>query len=322
MKTPTPWFRKQTGCWYVELDGKQHNLGKDRDAAFLKAADLTARCGSTCRQLLAKFSLWVAANRAPKTAEWYERHFGPFLEAAGGIDIHEMKPDDVTRWLGRIPGNHNTRSGAIVAVKSAFNWLVRNELIAKSPVAKVQAPGKTPCEDFLSPQRWKAVAKAAAGDPVEDVLTVLRETGARPQEIRAVEAQHVQEDKWLFPLALSKGRKCRRVVRMTAVAKEIVSRLVDENPAGPIFRNSKGRPWTKYSLARAFQRISKLVGFRVAAYHVRHTFATDALVAGVDPVTVGVLMGHRDGAMVSRVYQHLAQREDHLQAALVKASSR
>jgi hypothetical protein len=23
-----PWFRRQTWSWYVEVDGKQHNLGK------------------------------------------------------------------------------------------------------------------------------------------------------------------------------------------------------------------------------------------------------------------------------------------------------
>jgi hypothetical protein len=23
-----PWFRRQTWSWYVEIDGKQHNLGK------------------------------------------------------------------------------------------------------------------------------------------------------------------------------------------------------------------------------------------------------------------------------------------------------
>ena len=34
MRVPKPWFRKQSGTWYVQLDGKQHNLGADKAAAF------------------------------------------------------------------------------------------------------------------------------------------------------------------------------------------------------------------------------------------------------------------------------------------------
>ena len=31
---PKPFFRKSRQLWYVELDGKQHNLGPDQEAAF------------------------------------------------------------------------------------------------------------------------------------------------------------------------------------------------------------------------------------------------------------------------------------------------
>ena len=27
---PKPWYRKSRNVWYVEIDGKQHNLGPDR----------------------------------------------------------------------------------------------------------------------------------------------------------------------------------------------------------------------------------------------------------------------------------------------------
>ncbi len=35
-RTPTPWYRKSRNCWFVMLDGKQHNLGPDKKAAFEK----------------------------------------------------------------------------------------------------------------------------------------------------------------------------------------------------------------------------------------------------------------------------------------------
>lgn len=43
---------------------------------------------------------------------------------------------------------------------------------------------------------------------------------------------------------------------------------------------------------------------------------------GVAPITVSELMGHSDATMVSRVYQHLGKRLDHMEAAALKALGR
>src|SRR5262249_7696091 len=54
---------------------------------------------------------------------------------------------------------------------------------------------------------------------------------------------------------------------------------------------------------------------RFAAYDLRHGFATRKLVQGVDALTVAELMGHRDGTMLAKVYQHLDRNHDHLKKA-------
>jgi integrase len=47
-------------------------------------------------------------------------------------------------------------------------------------------------------------------------------------------------------------------------------------------------------------------------YALRHAWATHALQRGVDPLTVAILMGHRDPSMLARVYQHLSLNPNHL----------
>jgi integrase len=57
-------------------------------------------------------------------------------------------------------------------------------------------------------------------------------------------------------------------------------------------------------------------------YHLsafRKGFATEALKAGVDTVTVAHLLGHRDASMVSRVYGHVQQDPEHMAAAAKRA---
>ncbi|MCA9058958.1 MAG: tyrosine-type recombinase/integrase, partial [Planctomycetaceae bacterium] len=47
-------------------------------------------------------------------------------------------------------------------------------------------------------------------------------------------------------------------------------------------------------------------------YALRHSFATNALRAGLDGLTVAILLGHRDVSMLARVYQHLSHEPEHL----------
>lgn len=88
----------------------------------------------------------------------------------------------------------------------------------------------------------------------------------------------------------------------------VLNHLVKKHPEGALFRNAKGRPWTKDAIKCRLTRISEKVGFRVIAYGARHSWATQALTeGGVDPISVAHLMGHRDPTMVSRVYSHLSR---------------
>jgi hypothetical protein len=42
-KFPKPWFRASRGVWYVTLDGVQHNLGPDEQAAQKRYFELLAK---------------------------------------------------------------------------------------------------------------------------------------------------------------------------------------------------------------------------------------------------------------------------------------
>ena len=57
-------------------------------------------------------------------------------------------------------------------------------------------------------------------------------------------------------------------------------------------------------------------GKRFCLYAFRHTFATRLLTSGVGALTVSTLLGHVDGTMLARVYQHLQQNTEHLLEAV------
>jgi site-specific recombinase XerD len=51
-------------------------------------------------------------------------------------------------------------------------------------------------------------------------------------------------------------------------------------------------------------------------YQLRHSFATAAILRGVDLQTIASLMGHSDLKMLNKVYQHIQRCDQHLRDGL------
>ncbi len=63
---------------------------------------------------------------------------------------------------------------------------------------------------------------------------------------------------------------------------------------------------------KLLKRMASKVAPRYSLYALRHSWATNALKRGVDPLTVALLMGHKDPSTLARVYQHLSHSPDHM----------
>jgi site-specific recombinase XerD len=92
-------------------------------------------------------------------------------------------------------------------------------------------------------------------------------------------------------------------------------------PEGRMFRNTKGRPWTKDAVNCRFERLKEKLGTRYCLYLFRHSFATRMLESGLDGLTVALLLGHANPAMLSTTYQHLSHNPGHLLEQLRNATA-
>jgi len=54
-------------------------------------------------------------------------------------------------------------------------------------------------------------------------------------------------------------------------------------------------------------------------YALRHTYATDSLIAGLNTLTVAERMGHSSTKMLEAVYQKIRKRQDFMKEAARKA---
>jgi integrase len=125
----------------------------------------------------------------------------------------------------------------------------------------------------------------------------------------------------VFHASEAKIKTRARIVYLTEAALEITKRRMLKFPEGPIFRNTKGRPWTASSVSCRFDRLRKKLGIKYCLYNFRHSFATRLLEAGVDALTVAILLGHADVSMLGKVYQHLSHSPQYLLAQARRASA-
>lgn len=338
MKRPEPFYKKSRKRWYVQLGKKQVNLGPDEKEAYQKYHELMAKQAditddSTVDSLIDKFLDWTEKHREETTYDWYVALLSSFRDSISKrLTVAELRPLHVTNWID----NHfencgNTRKHqAVTAIKRAMNWAKKEGWITRNPIADVAKPRANRRIAYLTPDQWKAFVKSAQKNGEQeflDVFTVMKLSGCRPKEARIVEAQWFdpENERWCFPVEKSKGKRESRVVYLSdseGAAMKICEKWAEENPEGPMFRNSRGRPWTQSAFNCACQRFTKRLGFKVFPYMIRHTFATDAILRGVDLMTIATLMGHKDLKMLTEVYQHLGMQTDHLRQAQRKINGK
>lgn len=331
MRFPKPFFRTSKRAWYLQLGKRQLSLGKDRDEAYRRYRRWMAEqgaappaWGTTVATVCDLFLDWSSRHNLPDTYEWYRSFLQDFCDHCGGVDACDLKPYHVTNWLDGHAWNPSSQRAAITCVKRAFNFATDQGFIERNPVKNVKKPPVVRRETILASDEQKAIRENTKDEPFRDYLFALQETGCRPGEVAKITAAGFDLEAGLWNLPNHKTLHKTgepRVVYLTPSMVTLCRRLAREHPEGPIFRNTRGGPWTRNAIRCRFRRLRKKLNLPdgVVAYSIRHTYATEALVNGVDPISLCELLGHSDVSMLMKHYQHLAQKKEHLRDAAERA---
>jgi integrase/recombinase XerC len=347
MREAKPYWKASHSCWYFNLNGKPKRLDADKKKAFELYKQLRQAAVSEGQvsagdptmlvaDLIGDFLSWVKANRAEATYRGYCERLATFCARFPTLRVCDFRVLHVTKWIDAdySKAGNSRRHMAIMTIKRAMGWGVEQGYIDKNPIAAAKKPplGSRGDEAYVSPEQWADLLddfreQAYKGANFADYVTVAYETGCRPQEIRQVESRHIDHEAkcWVFELAKSKSSGktgARRVVNLTDNAYRICCEHAKKNPTGPLFRNSKGNPWTPYAVACQFARAKARTGIYCCMYSLRHTFATDAILRGVDLMHIKELMGHKDLTMLTKIYQHIRRKGDSMKGALATINGR
>lgn len=278
----------------------------------------------TLRSLTHQFLKWADQQLRPQTAWYYRHHLTRFLALTKNKQVKSLRP---LHLINAQKSWHDWQ-----CVQRLMRWAVQDaELIRRNPFVKVRAPGRKQRKRILSPRDIARFLRASSRT-ARRFLLALRELAARPQEIRALRWNDLQSDNpavtvvealaagtAVFVLHDYKDRYRRRdstVPRVLLVTRRLARLLMrlrgqGATAEGPVFLNSRGKPWTKNAVRCLMRRLRRRLGFqpdergeKIVAYTFRHSMATLAAAHGVLDRTLADWLGHVETRTTQR-YQHL-----------------
>lgn len=225
---------------------------------------------------------------------------------------------------------------ALRTLAAAFNWAKGQSVISahclQNPKAVVVRGRKRSRgeEAYITSETWaKLIGRIGkTNHAFADLLRFVRWTGCRPSEAYHVEARYYRRaercivypgqpaaDEFAWKNARRSGKD--RVIFLTPELVEIVEKRIAEHPEGAVFRSRHKNRWAQEAVSVNLRWYAKRLGITPPPnlYSLRHSFATDFLLAGGSIKVLADLIG-TSVSMIERHYGHLMVDKDRMHSIL------
>ena len=290
---------------------------REKALAAIAAAKAERETGPLFADFADEFMRRQARRWKPSTREnnrlMTRNYLLPFF---GAMRVAEIARPDVRRWFDAMsgtPGNANRTLPVLsVMMRQAEFWDLRPQ--GSNPCRDMRRYKTVPRERFLSPDELKRLGFVLdhAGDrQAAAAIRLLLFTGARSSEITGLRWDWIRGARAVLP----DSKTGPKAVQLPPPARAVLNGLPRQGRF--VFPNRKGDgPMTDLGLR--WHKLRDLAGLDGVRIHdCRHTFASHAVMSGLDLYTVGRLLGHADTASTER-YAHLA--DEHVRKAAGRIS--
>lgn len=200
------------------------------------------------------------------------------------------KPATVNRIMGRL--------------RHMFNRAVDWELLAESPMKGIRfLPENNARLRYLSLEECNTLIEACIAPHMRAIVTIALHTGMRSGEIRNLQWKDLDFDTGFLIVRDSKNGQARHVP-MDSTVSAVLRAWPHRSGSEYVFTNYMGGRigWLQTGFGNALAR----AGFTDLHFHdLRHTFASQWMMAGGDLYVLKAILGHKSIAMTQR-YAHLS----------------
>jgi len=258
------------------------------------------------------------------TVQAYQRdleQFFIYVQSSYEItDIKFVSHIHIRSWLAKLKENDNENRSInrkISTLKSFYKYLLRNEIVASSPMSKIISPKNVKrLPVFVNEQNMQDMLKHNWSEDSDFktqtnqlIVELLYQTGIRRAELLNIKCSDIDFYNYSIKI-LGKGNKERILPLMKEMIEQLKTYILlrDEivkNQHSFLFSIANGKPiYAKYVHKVVQDYLSASTTISKKSPHVlRHTFATHLLNQGADLNAVKELLGHAN-LNATQIYTH------------------
>ncbi len=260
------------------------------------------------REKLERFCKWIDGDLGCFTLRSVREYIG-MLQSIKKYESHPYHPTQ-TSGLSSL-----TIKGHVVVVKGFATWLWEEEYTTDHVLSRLKLPKaiRKVMETLTKQEIQRLLAcipkNSWIGYRNAAMVLLLLDTGLRCQELVSL----LTRDLFLnqqYLKALGKGQK-ERIVPFGASTARALYRYLNLRPqterCDKVFLGKDGGPLTENGLRLVFQRLAKKAEIpRLHIHLLRHTMATNYLIAGGHPIQLQRILGHETFEMTRRYIDMVA----------------
>lgn len=292
---------------------------EEQIAEILADYRITRESGKEGGGLQKRISVFLAAKKidglSPKTLKNYREMLGAF---AARVDkpAGKVSADDIREYIGYLAENRGLKDSSIQThintLRSFFGWLDTEDHIKRNPMRKIKSLkiDRAKARRPLTGEQLERLRDGCKTYKEKALVEFLVSSGCRLSEAAGLRADAVD---WQgrSVIVLGKGGK-ERTVYFSVRAKLMLQEYLSQRKGGEALFASSRAPYEAMkprAVEKALQKIGERAGEsrRVHPHLMRHTFASNALNAGMDITIIQHLLGHTD-PKTTLIYAELAPR--------------
>jgi len=250
---------------------------------------------------------FIALHSKPNKKSWISdvynlRAIAPFFK---GKNLYEISAQDIERFKATRSKQVKpaTVNRELATIKTLFNKAVAWGKLEESP-----AKGISFLREPASRMRYlekEEIAKLLSNcsEHLRPIVTIALFTGMRRGEIFGLRWQNIDFYRGIIYLLDTKNSS-KREVYMNDLVKNALSEI-QRHPDSPyVFCSDDGKP--RHDIRKSFWTALRKSGIANFRFHdLRHTFASQLVMSGIDINTTRELLGHKDIRMTLK-YAHLS----------------
>lgn len=278
--------------------------------------------------------LSIDRGSSPLTLRNYRHYLNRFAEYSDLTSVEQISNDNVhdfRLYLSKFVDDHGktlnrrTQSYHIISLRSFLKWLIKNDYNVIAP-EKLDIPKTSERQvKFISGDQVDRLLSAPvltslSGKRDKAILEVLFSTGLRVSELTKLDIDKVDLERREFGIVGKGGRA--RVVFLSSRAATWLNQYLEarKDTSKALFIRHKGGKelevadpsklrLTPRSVQRMVKKYVKKIKLpvEVTPHILRHSFATDLLIAGADLRSVQEMLGHKNVA-TTQIYTHVTNK--------------